>query len=224
MHNNKGFTLIEIIVAVALVAILSAAVAPSVLNNISQGRIARAQSDVQAIASGIMRFKSDVGKYPRLSKASHPDTTGEAFAFMASSVAGGSTTLHFPTAISGANWPTTLTNNSVAPSSCEDFATHLILGKDRAANLAADSYPRIVAPDNPDDPTKTGFRGGLLSADAVDPWGNRYLANVRSLGVSGSAVWVISAGPNGVIETAVTVSGTGAATALANDDIGFRVQ
>ena len=48
MQNNKGFTLIEIIVAVALVAILSAAIAPSVINNIAQGRIARTQSDCQA--------------------------------------------------------------------------------------------------------------------------------------------------------------------------------
>ena len=50
MRSHKGFTLIERIVAVALVAILSAAIAPSVLNNIAQGRVARAQSDVQAVA------------------------------------------------------------------------------------------------------------------------------------------------------------------------------
>ena len=218
MRNSKGFTLIEIIVAVALVAILSAAVAPSVLNNIAQGRIARAQSDVQAIASGIMRFKSDVGKYPRLAKAAYPDTAGMAFAFLADSLG------TFPTAITGANWPTVFTSNSVAASSCEDIFTHLILGKDRAGNVVSDSYPRIKAPDNPDDPTKTGFRGGLLSADAADPWGKKYLVNVKSLGVSGQAVWVISAGPNGVLETLVDVSGTGAANTLANDDIGFRVQ
>ena len=56
-----------IIVAVALVAILSAAGAPSVLNNIAQGRVSRAQSDVQTIAGGIMRFRSEVARYPNSS-------------------------------------------------------------------------------------------------------------------------------------------------------------
>ena len=64
MRNSKAFTLIEIIVAVALVAILSAAIAPSVLNNIAQGRIARATSDVQALASAVTRFRKDTGVYP----------------------------------------------------------------------------------------------------------------------------------------------------------------
>ena len=215
MRNAKGFTLIEIIVAVALVAILSAAVAPSVLNNIAQGRVSRAQSDVQAIAGGVMRFRSEVARYPRLAVASHPDTVGEAFDFLASSNG------TFPAIATGANWPTALTTGVVATASTEQILSHLIQGKDDAANLAADSYPKAT---NPDDPTDIGFRQGLISSDPADPWGHKYLINVAALGTIGQPVWVISAGANGVMETLIANTGTNAPEVVAGDDIGFRIQ
>ena len=216
MRGNKGFTLIEIIVAVALVAILSAAIAPSVLNNISQGRVARAQSDVQTLGAGIARFKSDVGVYPRLVKGSVPDTTGQRIDYLASF--GG----EFPTKTSNAKWfdaQTAFTKEVVTKGSVEDFNSHIIMGKTRAA---ADSlYPRAADPDNPN---LIGFRGGVISADPSDPWGNKYVANVAALGFPGQAVWVISAGPNGLLETSVSDSGFFAADTVFSDDIGFRVQ
>lgn len=214
MRNTKGFTLIEIIVAVALVAILSAAVAPSVLNNIAQGRVSRAQSDVQAIAGAVMRFKSEVGVYPRIDVPSHPDTTGEAFDFLVSG------TGDFPAPATGANWPTAEATG-VAAASAQTITEHLIQGKGANGATTADSYPKAT---NPDDPTDVGFRAGLISSDPSDPWGNRYLVNVGALGQIGQPVWVISAGPNGVVETVIDVTGTGAASATAGDDIGFRIQ
>ena len=209
--NSKGFTLIEIIVAVALVAILSAAVAPSVLNNIAQGRYARAQSDVQAIASSVMRFKSDTGVYPRLHNPRNADTIGAAIDFLAS---GGA---NFPAASTNGVWPTSFTAG-VVQASTQSIGNHLIFGME---DLTADSYPRAATPD---DPASTGFRSGYISADQLDPWGNCYLVNVAALGIAGQTVWVLSAGPNGIAETDVLVTGTGAAAAIVGDDIGFRIQ
>jgi prepilin-type N-terminal cleavage/methylation domain-containing protein len=214
MRNSKGFTLIEIIVAVALVAILSAAVAPSVLNNIAQGRVSRSQSDVQAIAGAVMRFKSEVGKYPRLDTPERPDTTGEAFDFLAS------TNGSWPTLATNANWPTT-TATGVTAGSAQTITNHLIIGQNDAASAASDSYARAT---NPDDPTDIGFRGGYVSSDPADPWGNRYIINVAALGQIGQPVWVISAGANGVLETVVSNTGTAAPEVTAGDDIGFRIQ
>jgi len=217
MRGSKGFTLVEIIVAVALVAILSAAIAPSVLNNIAQGRISRAQSDVQAIAQAIMRFKNDTGKYPRLAHANRPDTAGESFDFLASLNG------DWPVTATGADWATnqTFTDGQTANKSTEDFTSHLIFGKSRLQGSADSLYPRA---DNPDDPNDIGFRGALLSSDPADPWGNKYICNVAVLGEIGEPVWVISAGPNGVLETPVRPTGSGAATTLSGDDIGFRIQ
>lgn len=214
--NNKGFTLIEIIVAVALVAILSAAIAPSVLNNIAQGRTARAQSDVQAIGAAIARFKVDTGVYPRLAKGAWPDTLGNRIGYLASAAG------NFPANTDAAKWSGgTFTNGTITDKSVEDFTNHLIMGSSRWT--AVDSlYPRA---DKPDDPNSAGFRSGVISADQADPWGNKYIANVRVLGVAGQPVWVISAGPNGVFDTVVnTDSGGYAPEVLSGDDIGFRIQ
>ena len=220
MKNSKGFTLIEIIVAVALVAILSAAIAPSVLNNIAQGRVARAQSDVQAIAQAIMKFKGDTGLYPRLVEGASKDTTGAAFDFLAS--AGGRDSLVVTRSAlalwGGTNDDFTEDNTD---GSIQDIEHHLILG---ASRKGPDSlYVRVPA-DKMDDPTVVGFRMGVITSDPYDPWGNSYVSNVGALGHVGMPVWVISAGPNGLFETTVNVRGDSASATLAGDDIGFRIQ
>ncbi len=220
MRNSKGFTLIEIIVAVALVAILSAAIAPSVLNNIAQGRIARTQSDVQALGSAIMRFKSDTGVFPRLIQPSTstgtvpvPDTVGNRCDFLASSSG------TFPTLSATKQWSTGTFSPTKGNGSVQDFTSHLIIGKSRASTDSL--YVRAA---NSEDPNSFGFRSGLISADQADPWGHKYICNVRALGVTSQAVWVISAGPNGVMETTVNDTGCEAASSVAGDDIGFRLQ
>ena len=220
MRNSKGFTLIEIIVAVALVAILSAAIAPSVLNNIAQGRVARAQSDVQAIAQGIMKFKSEVGVFPRLVYGTSSDTLGAAFDFLGS----GGVNSKFPTRETDAKWAAgdIFTQEQNIIGSIEDITSHLIYGASRATT--SDSlYPRVPA-GKEDDPTVVGFRSGVISADPLDPWGRSYMVNVAPLGAPGQPVWVISAGPNGLLQTAVSDSGWFAAENLEGDDIGFRIQ
>jgi prepilin-type N-terminal cleavage/methylation domain-containing protein len=62
--RNAGFTLIEVIIAVALVAIMAVAIAPPLVQNIKQGKITRAQSDLQAISTAILSFYKDVGDWP----------------------------------------------------------------------------------------------------------------------------------------------------------------
>ncbi|MEA2063099.1 MAG: prepilin-type N-terminal cleavage/methylation domain-containing protein [Gemmatimonadota bacterium] len=221
MRNNKGFTLIEIIVAVALVAILSAAIAPSVLNNIAQGRISRAQSDVQAIASAIVRFRTDTGYYPRMIEV-RGDTTK--ISFLASEAGA------WAQAAAAEEWPTAMSSSAGADASCEDYTSHLIRGMSRQGDLTgADSTYYYYRSDNPIDPNKIGFRSSLMNSDPTDPWGHRYMCNVRSLEVVGEPVWIISAGPDGLFQTDMTqgdpaVTGNGASATLDGDDIGYRVQ
>lgn len=59
----------------------------------------------------------------------------------------------------------------------------------------------------------------VSTALAPDPWGNRYAFNV---GVVGGALWVISAGPNGIVETAFEQEA--ASASLRGDDVGARVR
>jgi hypothetical protein len=78
-----------------------------------------------------------------------------------------------------------------------------------------------------------GWNGPYLtSAIGTDAWNNRYAINVALLdasqgtqtsgGVTKSAVWVISAGPNGVLETPYSQPLTTAQSA--GDDIGVKLQ
>jgi prepilin-type N-terminal cleavage/methylation domain-containing protein len=228
MRNSKAFTLIEIIVAVALVAILSAAIAPSVLNNIAQGRIARATSDVQALASAVARFRKDTGYYPRKIV---PGFTAENFNFLASrgpdghpEAAGADGATYWANNGSGTPvpvWPEGAASftTTAGDASCQDISSHLIEGRARSS---ADSLYSLAI--NPDDPLDVGFRGGLVSSDPLDPWGHRYMINVAGLGISGEPVWVISAGPNGIWETDVATTGLAASDSLRGDDVGYRVQ
>lgn len=59
-----GFTLIEIVVAVAILAILSSIVAVKVIGNVETASIAKAKSDVQSLSSALNMYKLHNFNYP----------------------------------------------------------------------------------------------------------------------------------------------------------------
>ena len=59
-----GFTLAEILVALALIALLAAVLLPTVAGQILKGDAARVQQDLQAVRGGIDQFLADVHRYP----------------------------------------------------------------------------------------------------------------------------------------------------------------
>ena len=63
-QHQKGFTFIEIIVAIAILAILAALVVPQVVGRVDDAAVARAKNDVQAIASALSMYKLDNYAYP----------------------------------------------------------------------------------------------------------------------------------------------------------------
>lgn len=63
-HAPRGFTLIEIVIAVAILAILAAIVIPRVAGRVDDARIARAKSDVQALVTALNLYKLDNYQYP----------------------------------------------------------------------------------------------------------------------------------------------------------------
>ena len=57
MPTNKGFTLIELAVVLAIIAILAAVLTPIVTGYIDQARQTRGQGDVRAIATSILNYQ-----------------------------------------------------------------------------------------------------------------------------------------------------------------------
>ena len=73
--NDKGFTLIEVIVVAAIIAILAGILVPMIFNQIDEAKITRAKGDVKAIQSAIFAFRKDTGTWPARNIASCNDST-----------------------------------------------------------------------------------------------------------------------------------------------------
>ena len=64
LHRNRGFTLLEIIVVVAIIAILAAYIAPKVAGRVDDARISKAKSDIRVLESSLELYKLDNFLYP----------------------------------------------------------------------------------------------------------------------------------------------------------------
>lgn len=64
MNKNRGFTLIELMVVILILAILAALIVPKVVGRASDAKIAKATSDVAEIHGLLEQFRLDTDRYP----------------------------------------------------------------------------------------------------------------------------------------------------------------
>ena len=114
---TKGFTLIEIIVILAVISILVAILTPTVLKYIDEARGDRAQNDVKNISAMLNDLIKDTGKFPgdKLNTA----VTGDTF-------------LCGPGTVGQAGWGSSTT--------CQDLANHLVTNSP-GDTVTTDDYP-----------------------------------------------------------------------------------
>jgi prepilin-type N-terminal cleavage/methylation domain-containing protein len=193
--NQGGFTLIEVIVAIAVVAILAGIITPSVIKHLDDSKRARAQNDCLVIGSSIANFYKDVGRMPNMNAAGNAGIT--------LLVGTGNT----PTLGAGiGTW-----NAATTGATTDLLSNHLI--DDQPKGQTGNIYPQTAG-------AELTWRGPYLSSFPSDPWGNRYAVNI------GSAVtWVLSAGPNGQVQTAFNpVVAAGTVPTAGGDDIVYRIK
>ncbi len=190
---QAGFTMIEILAVLGIIAVLAAVMAPSIVKHITDSKEVRAQHETEAIATAMADFYKDCGHWPTHNDADHRASDQEVRLLWTSD---GQT----PAQVAGAGW------TDLNPR--DTFENQLINNTPNGAG--ANAY------------TTTGenrWDGPYTLRFKPDPWGNRYLCNVRAFhtGQTGP-VWVISAGPNGQIDSRVID------LTLSGDDIGYLLR
>lgn len=67
-HINKGFTLIEILVVVSILAILGALIVPKIMDRPSEAKVVAAKQDINSLVAALKLYKLDNGRYPEQDK------------------------------------------------------------------------------------------------------------------------------------------------------------
>ena len=64
MKNNYAFTLIELLIVVAIIGILAAIAVPNFVNAMTRAKVARVQSELKSLSSAIEMYNLDNNNYP----------------------------------------------------------------------------------------------------------------------------------------------------------------
>lgn len=64
LQNKKGFTLIEILVVMVMIAMLAALVAPRLFPKLGKGKQSAAKAQIELLDQALDQFRLDVGRYP----------------------------------------------------------------------------------------------------------------------------------------------------------------
>ena len=64
LTNRDGFTLIEIVIAVAIVAIFAAALSPMVFRHLEDAKLTKAQNEAETVATAVLTYYKDTGAWP----------------------------------------------------------------------------------------------------------------------------------------------------------------
>lgn len=191
---GRGFTLIEMVIVLGIIAILSSILVPTLTKYVSDTRLRKTQKDVELICAAIGQFHNDTALMPVSSNFG----------------AGGSTRNDVETLEGPGDDPT-------------DFAGD---AADKWLNKVLDALDDQIMNNGANYPVVGGnrWRGPYLSQLRPDSWGNRYLVNVKWIQPSQinnlKSCFVLSAGPNGAIDTEFE----GDTVAPAGDDIVCRIK
>jgi type II secretory pathway pseudopilin PulG len=231
-NNQRGLSLIEATVLLAVISLLTAVLAPSVRSYVQTTQTAAAKHDVEELGEALSRMLVDVGEgflvrdatEGVLSTATDHFTPDHASTKLVSLLVtdGNTPSVHVPRSAGSPDWDAVMDDGKT-----ERFDYFLMLntpkgdaGKGYRTAEGMDTTGNFDSVNDSQYNARHAWRGPYLAAPiGSDPWGNRYAANVEYLsrqlgaGPAGNVndVLVISAGNNGLIETQFDVDGSASA-------------
>jgi prepilin-type N-terminal cleavage/methylation domain-containing protein len=180
--RSRGFTLVEVVVVLAVVLLVSSLAVPVVSGYLQDGRRAQAEADVRKLAAALTRFYKDNGCYP-----SRYRTNNDLLSVLVSG----------PAVPAGNPWAAghQFATWASGASSGDSLDHHLCVNAPQGE--PANAYPTTSI---------ARWRGPYLPGPApLDPWGRPYVVNVIASWSTSTTqykrLYVLSAGPNGVIDT-----------------------
>lgn len=196
---SSGFTLLEVVVVLGVVAALAAILTPIVSGYLDDARVQRARSDARTLADALLEAQRDLGDFPVFRDGSlSVRALDDASTYDVLAGPG-----EVPT-LSGAGWSTAHDGGADTGSLAAQLVTN--------------------GPGYPTD-GRFAWRGPYVEDPSADPWGRAYLVNAENLRpAQDDAAYVLSAGPDGVVQTDFDQDRTGGSVASAGDDIFVRVR
>ena len=204
--GKDGFTLMEVVITLSIIAILAAVMVPIISNNIQSARYSRASSDVATIGKAMVQFRKDTARWPVY------EAGGAANQLLFSDHDADNNGVPDNSSIPlGTGW-------NIASGSCLSLDYNLINNSSALYNLGprADGLP--------------SWNGPYLSETRLDPWGAPYVVNAQWLytdidpvadGFQYLNAYVFSAGPGSPATLNTAFNGTPPAD---SNDITFRLQ
>lgn len=216
--GQRGLTLIELVFTIAIIIVLTALFLPLALDKLARSDEARANSDVDAIATALTTFFTDVKRFPACDSADC-DAFGKDnndLQFLAIGSGTGAISGDYPTDDASlgteATGAWTLTDNDSATPARNNAYNHLAQNNPNADTAVAEAGSDYVS---------TKWKGPYIAKLSKDPFAKTYIVGVGAMEKDGSPIisgakgWILSAGTDGVLQTATT------ATTLVGDDIGY---
>ncbi len=213
LHEKKGFTLIEVIVVIAVVAILAAILTPTIAKQIQDSRISRAKNETLVIGAAISDLRKDTGWWP-YTNANGPSGGVDRVLGDPSTVPTGAAS---GAGAGAANWG--------SYGSTKRLSDYLYYNNpdDNTGSSGQNETGQ-------DYPTTGDFKwnGPYIKKILLnDPWGRSYVINARYFpgntrgGTNRHHVYVLSAGPDHLWST--PYSDATPSEEIMGDDIGYRI-
>ena len=63
-HSQHGFTLIEVMVVIAIIGIMATLIVPQIMSKPDEARVIAAKQDISSIVQALKLYRLDTGRYP----------------------------------------------------------------------------------------------------------------------------------------------------------------